>query len=90
MDTKPCAACERANVNPWTGLRHAGYFGCETRSISSLMGYQESVKAGEITSAYRNILQAAFERRWIEAHKAVREWAEKKNAATKARHDAIE
>lgn len=78
-----CAACDRAQQNPMTGIFKAGCDECKARALASGRELFDSIQAGARTAEYQAALSRMFGEGNEEAgHQRVRAWAKRMKEAS--------
>lgn len=72
-----CEACQRAQINPRTGMYQADCMECTARALANSPQFFDAMKAEAMTPAYRDALQAAFGQDWKAGHERVKHWAQR-------------
>lgn len=70
-----CPACAAARANPLTGALRAGCSECLARDISRGPEHWQARRVGQITAAYRAVLERSFGEAWKAGHERVKAWA---------------
>ena len=70
-----CHACADFARNPLTGSYFAGCLECKARSIANGRVYFEAKQAGQITDAYRKLLDKTFAGDWKLGREMVKKYA---------------
>ncbi len=75
-----CHACQEAQRNRFSGAYHANCRECSARALSHSPQFHDAQRAGVLTPAYRDALQAVFGDDWQAGHERVKSWAQRRAA----------
>ncbi len=70
-----CTACEAFQKNKLTGSYRADCLECQARSIAQGPLFWESARLGNISQAYRKVLDRTFHGDWMAGHARVKQYA---------------